>query len=68
MLSPTFIVAFNQAFERPILGKDGIVSAVSPQAKAAHPDALEEFGFRRAASALHAGMSVKAVARDINIT
>jgi hypothetical protein len=58
MLSPTFIVAFNQAFVRPILGKDGIVSAVSSKAKTAHPDVLAEFGFRIAASALQAGMAV----------
>ena len=68
MLSPTFIVAFNQAFVRPILGKDGIVSAVSSKAKTAHPDVLAEFGFRIAASALQAGTSVKAVARDTDIT
>jgi hypothetical protein len=68
MLSPTFIVAFNQAFVRPILGKDRIVSAVSSRAKTAHPDVLAEFGFRIAASALRSGISVQALARDTDIT
>ena len=68
MLSPTFIVAFNQAFVRPILGKDGIVSAVSSKAKTAHPDVLAEFSFRIAASALQTGTSVKTVSKNPVVT
>jgi hypothetical protein len=68
MLSPTFIVAFNQAFVRPIFGTDGIVSAVPSRVKTAHPDVLAEFGFRLAASAIEAGISVKAAFKDASIT
>lgn len=68
MLSPAFIVAFNQAFVRPILGKDGIVSAVASKEKTAHPDVLAEFAFRIAAGVLEAGTSVKAVAKDPSLT
>lgn len=68
MLSPTFIVAFNQAFVRPILGKNGIVPAVASKAKTAHPDVLAEFGFRLAASAIQASVSVKVAAKNSEIT
>ena len=67
MLSPAFIVAFNQAFVRPILGKDGIVSPVSSKGTTAHPDVLAEFGFRIAASAYRAGTSVKVAANAADI-
>lgn len=67
MLSPTFIVAFNEAFVRHILGRDRIVSEVASRTKTAHPDVLAEFAFRIAASARHAGTSVKAIARDTDI-
>jgi hypothetical protein len=64
MLSPTFIIAFNQAFVRPILGSTGIVQPVSSKVKTVRPDVLAEFGFRLASSAIKAGISVKMAASD----
>src|ERR1035438_45493 len=64
MLSPTFIVAFNEAFVRPILGSGGIVPAVSSKAKTARPDVLAEFAFRLASAAFEAGIPVKAAVSD----
>ncbi|MGD0469973.1 MAG: hypothetical protein ABSA54_16460 [Terriglobales bacterium] len=64
MLSPTFIVAFNEAFVRPILGSGGIVQPVSSKVKTARPDVLAEFGFRLASTAIQAGVPVRAAARD----
>jgi hypothetical protein len=67
MLSPTFIVAFNDAFVHPILGSAGIVQAVPSKAKTVRPDVLAEFGFRLASAAFEAGISVKAAARDKSV-
>jgi hypothetical protein len=64
MLSPTFIVAFNEAFVRPILGSTGIVQPVSSKVKTVRPDVLAEFGFRLASSAFQTGISVKMAASD----
>jgi len=67
MLSPTFIVAFNEAFVRPILGSGGIVQAVLSKTKTARPDVLAEFAFRLASAAFEAGIPVKTAARDKSI-
>lgn len=64
MLSPTFIVAFNEAFVRPILGSNGIVQPVSSKVKTLRPDVLAEFGFRLASAASQAGKSVRVAATD----
>jgi len=64
MLSPTFIVAFNEALVRPILGSGGIVRPVSSKVRTVRPDVLAEFGFRLASTAFQGGVSVKTAARD----
>jgi hypothetical protein len=67
MLSPTFIVAFNEGFVRPIFGSSGIVQPVSSTVRTQRPDVLAEFGFRLASAAFHAGVSVKTAASDNSI-
>jgi hypothetical protein len=64
MLSPTFIIAFNEAFARPILGSNGIVQPVPSNIKTARPDVLAEFGFRLASLAYQSGMTVRIAASD----
>jgi hypothetical protein len=64
MLSPTFVIAFNEAFVRPILGRDGIVSAVKLTSPSHRPDVLAEFAFRFAAASYEAGVPVKVAARN----
>jgi len=66
MLSPTFIVAFNEAFVRPIFGRNGIVPAVEIIDKTSYPDVLAEYAFQLAAIALNKGVSVRTVAGDQN--
>ena len=60
MLSPTFIIALNEAFVRPILGRGGIVSAVKQTSQSHRADVLAEFAFRFAATSYQAGVPVKA--------
>jgi hypothetical protein len=48
MLSPPFIIGFNEAFVRPIYGRAGVVAPVEPIAVSQRPDVLAEFGFRLA--------------------
>jgi hypothetical protein len=68
MLSPTFIIAFNEAYVRPILGREGIVPRVAPQAAGIHhSDLLAEFGFRFAAAAHQAGIPVMVAAGEESI-
>lgn len=67
MLSPTFIVAFNEAFVRPILGSGGIVQPISSKAKSARPDVLAEFAFRLASAAFEARIPVRAAVHDKSI-
>jgi hypothetical protein len=67
MLSPTFIIAFNEAFARPILGSNGIVQPVPSITKSAHPDVLAEFGFRLASVAHHSGMGARIAGSDVVI-
>jgi len=64
MLSPTFIIAFNDAFVRPILGRGGIVGPVAPREGVRRPDVLAEFGFRLAAAAYESRISVRAAANN----
>jgi hypothetical protein len=64
MLSPTFIVGFNEAFVHPILGPGGVVQPVSSSIRTHHPDVLAEFAFRLAAVANEAGLSVRSAASD----
>ena len=64
MLSPTFVIAFNEAFGRPILGQGGIVSAVDPTSPSRRPDVLAEFAFRLASASYGAGVPVKVAAKD----
>lgn len=64
MLSPTFIVAFNEAFARPILGQDGIVAAVEPTSLSHRPDVLSEFAFSLAAASYQSGVPVKVAAKS----
>lgn len=66
MLSPNFIIAFNAAYVQPILGPNGIIPPVPYSARTQHADVLAEFGFRLAAAAHAAGISVKiAAAEDV---
>jgi len=64
MLSPTFIIAFNEAFVQRILGRAGIVPPVEPRTATHRPDVLAEFGFRLAASANRLGISTRAATSD----
>ena len=64
MLSPTFIIAFNDAFVRPILGRGGIVEPVPLRVGSERHDVLAEFAFRLAAVASQSGLSAKAAAAD----
>ncbi len=67
MLSPTFIVAFNEGFVRPVFGRTGIVPQVPLSAKTQRPDVLAEFGFRLAAAAILSNVSARTVAADKSI-
>jgi hypothetical protein len=64
MLSPTFIIAFNEAFVRPIFGRNGIVQPVENQDGTSYPDVLAEFAFQLAAIAFDKKVPVRAVAAD----
>lgn len=68
MLSPTFIMAFNESFVCPIFGRAGIVEAVQAGPRSAGADLLAEFAFRLAAAANAAGMSVNTAAADKSIS
>jgi hypothetical protein len=67
MLSPTFIIAFNDTFARPILGNNGIVQPVPSDIKTVRSDVLAEFGFRLASLAYQSGITVRIAASDTAI-
>ena len=64
MLSPTFIVAFNEAFVRPIFGHQGIVAPVRSLAPSHRPDVVAEFAFQFAEASYEADVPVRVLRGD----
>jgi hypothetical protein len=64
MLSPNFIIAFNEAYVQPIVGLDGAIPPVPLGVQTHHADVVAEFAFRLAAAANESNISVEAAASD----
>ena len=64
MLTPAFIIAFNEAYVYEIPVCDGAVLPIESNTSTNHSDVLAEFSFRLAATAYLRGMSVNEASDD----